>query len=170
VAACCSRASCETRGGDHLELARRILDGYGRLPRLLRVLLVVAWMVVLWWLTDRPPGSLPAVPFHAIVMNSAHVLAFGALAALVFLAKEGTLLRRGVWSVGLTVVYGIATEVNQALGGSGRAGDPWDVVADAVGGVMFTAALVWVRSGSGRALWLGLAMVPAGVLAVTMAS
>lgn len=134
------------------------------------MLAAVLWMGVLWWLTDRPAGDLPVVPSHTMMMNSAHVVAFGTLAALLFLAGDGSLLRRGVWSVGLTVAYGIATELNQALGASGRTGDPWDVVSDTVGGVMFTAALVWARSGSERALWLGLAMVPAALLAVIMAS
>lgn len=127
-------------------------------------------MAVLWWLTDRPSADLPGVPLPAMLMNGAHVVAFGILAALLFLAGDGSLLRRCLWSVGLTVVYGIATELNQALGASGRDGDPWDVISDAVGGVMFICALVWVRSGSGRALWLGLAMVPAAVLTTAMAS
>ena len=97
-------------------------------------------------------------------------MAFGILAALLFLVGEGSLPGRCLWAVGLTVIYGVATELNQALGANGRAGDPWDVVADAIGGVMFTGALVWARSGSKRALWLTVAMLPAALLTIAMAS
>ena len=129
-------------------------------------------MVVLWWLTARLPADLGDEPVHGVLMNGAHVVTFGVLAALLFLAGDGGLTRRCLWSVGLTVVYGAATELNQALGAgaSERAGDPWDVASDGVGGVMFTCALVWVRSGNGRALWLAVAMLPAALLTVAMAT
>lgn len=170
MVACCSRASSGSRGLFTLKLLRRILDGYDCLPRWLRVLLAVVWAAVLWWLTDSPSADLPVVPVHALLANGAHVVAFGILAALLFLAGDGSLSSRSLWAVGLTVAYGVATELNQALGASGRAGDPWDVAADAIGAVMFTGALVWARSGSGRALWLAVAMLPAALLAITMAS
>jgi VanZ family protein len=151
-------------------LLRRVLDGYCRLSRWLRVALAVLWMAVLWWLTDRPSADLPVMPVNAMVMNGAHVVAFGILAALLFLAGGGRLPPRCLWSVGLTALYGVATELNQAFGASGRTGDPWDVASDAVGGMLFTCGLVWARSGSGWAFWLAAGMVPLALLTTTMAS
>ncbi len=127
-------------------------------------------MAVLWWLTDRPAWDLPVLSEHPVLANGAHVVAFGILAALLFLAGGGTLLERSLWSVGLTAVWGVLTELNQAYGASGRKGDPWDVVSDVVGGVMFTCALVWAQGGSGRVLWLAMAMLPTAVVAAAMAA
>ncbi|MHC4516207.1 MAG: VanZ family protein [Planctomycetota bacterium] len=130
----------------------------------------MVWMGVLWWLTAQPSRDLPVAPEYPVLMNGGHVVAFGILAALLFLAGDGDLRRRCLWAVVLTAAYGVATELNQAFGTSGRIGDPWDVAADAVGGVMFACALVWVRSGSARALWLALAMLPLALLITVMAS
>ena len=97
-------------------------------------------------------------------------MAFGVLAALLFLVADGDLGRRGLWSVSITAAYGVATELNQAFGTTGRHGSTWDVLSDVVGGVMFAAALVWVRSGSRRALGLALAMLPLAAGTTAMAT
>ena len=140
------------------------------MPRWLRLALALAWMAVLWWLTARPAGGLPGLPVHAVLANGAHVVSFGILAALLFLVAGGDLRRRCWGSVWITAAYGVATELNQAFGISGRHGSTWDVVSDVAGGVMFAAGLVWVRSGSRRALWLALAMLPLAALATAMAT
>ncbi len=143
---------------------------YGRLPRWLRLLLALLWMAVLWWLTARPSGDLPVLPVHAVLANGAHVVSFGILAALLFLAADGDLRRRCLWSVVLTAGWGVATELNQAFGQSGRHGSLWDVLSDAVGGVMFASGLLWVRTGGGRALWLALAMLPLAAVSAALAT
>ncbi len=127
-------------------------------------------MAALWWLTARPSGDPPALPVHPFLTNGAHVVSFGILAALLFLASDGDLRRRCLWSVVLTAVWGVATELNQFFGPSGRHGSPWDVLSDAVGGAMFAAGLMWVRTGSGRALWLGLAMLPLAAASTALAT
>ena len=170
MGACCCRASCGTRRRWELKVVVRILDGYGRLPRWLRVLLALSWMAVLWWLTARPSGGLPLAPIHPMLTNGAHVVTFGILAALLFLAGDGDPRRRCLWAVSLTAVYGVVTELNQAFAISGRKGDTWDALSDAIGGVMFCCVLLWVRSRSRRTLWLAMAMLPLALLTTAMAS
>ena len=98
MGACCCRASCGTRRRWELKVVVRTLDGYGRLPRWLRVLLALSWMAVLWWLTARPSGGLPLVPIHPMLTNGAHVVTFGILASLLFLAGDGDPRRRCLWA------------------------------------------------------------------------
>ncbi len=130
----------------------------------------MGWMALIWWLSSGPSRAVPTVPVHAAAWNAGHVVVFGILSVLVLLAAGGEWKRRCVVAVLVTAAYGVVDELHQGYAGLGRHSDPWDVASDAIGGVMFATALLWLHSGSRRALWVTAAMLPLAMVSVGAAS
>ena len=107
------------------------------MPRTLARILALAWMGLIYYLSDRP--SIDVEEFFSAQDKVAHAIVFGILAILYLLSMqrstEGYRLHRLWIAVGLTAAYGIFDEVHQAFVPN-RTADVWDVVADTIGGLI----------------------------------
>lgn len=133
---------------------------------------VVAEIAALWWLSSREPTVVSASLVRSFLHNSAHVVAYGLLAALALLALRGRAPLRRTDAVVAVVIaggYGVVDELHQSTV-DGRVCSLADVAAD-IGGAMLAAGLVMGLAG-GRPLvrpWLLLAGCVA-LLAVSAAT
>jgi len=87
----------------------------------------VAWTALILAAMLAPGPSVPSTSWN--LDKLAHFLLFGGFAWLWLRAAPGAWIRVGL--VGL--LYGVLTEVAQALIPGQRTGDPMDVLADALG-------------------------------------
>lgn len=127
-------------------------DGSTRRATLLRWLPAIVWMVVIFVLSSV--SGLRVSDDAAVdrpVRATAHLLAFGTLAALLLLALVGR-ARPRVWHVAtayaLTIIYAASDEIHQAFV-PGRTGRAQDVAIDAIGaaaGLSFAYLGLWLWS------------------------
>lgn len=146
-----------------------LLTAYARLPRSVRCLLPVAWAGGIWWASSQSSLVTAEGTGWTLMANGAHFVIFGILSALVFLASDGADRRRRWLAVVLTVAYAVVDELHQSQV-PGRAASIWDVGADGVGALWFTAGLSWLRGagrGSRLALWV---LLPVGLAFVALAT
>src|SRR4051812_29137315 len=99
------------------------------------------WSCVIFGLSTIPGNQLPALPGWWNADKVVHTVIYGVLGALWWRGVRATRLRgRGHGAqvsaaVVLTAVYGITDELHQAFTPH-RSPDPFDVLADAVGGLL----------------------------------
>ena len=115
----------------------------------------------LWHLSSRPQtGGTPSITW-VFVHNSAHIGAYGLLAASTLLAfPERSRRRGGLLAVLLAAIYGIVDEWRQSRV-PGRVASVSDLLSDVIGAVLAVCVLAWLLWGSERGLralpWMGLA-------------
>jgi len=102
----------------------------------------IAWMSLIFFLSDQPDLPRPESGWLMLVVSSAaHFCMFGVLAILwARVLGHG----RTAWLIALvlTVLYGLSDEFHQAFV-PGRTPDPWDVAFDAAGALL--AVWMWRR-------------------------
>lgn len=142
----------------------RAVELWVGVPQWLRMLLPVAAMATLWWLSSREPEPRPESTARALFHNSMHVVAYGCLAGSVWLAwtraqvaSHHAFRSRGAWLI--ATLYGVVDELHQSYV-PGRACSAADLASDAIGAAL---AVVLLRGISGVAPKLGSA---AGILFV----
>jgi VanZ family protein len=116
--------------------------------------LVLAWlpaalyMLLIWWLSSQSLTiSTVNFPFRD---KGVHATEYGVLGVFLAHALSGTFIRSApprlwLWSVALTVLFGMSDEIHQAFV-PGRSADILDLVADAVGAVMGASLRLFVLS------------------------
>ena len=107
------------------------------MPRTLARLLALAWMGLIYYLSDQPSFGVEELFFAQDKV--AHAIVFGILAVLYLLSMQRSANVYGLhqlWiAIGLTAAYGILDELHQAFVPD-RTPDVWDVVADTIGGLI----------------------------------
>ena len=123
-------------------------DSPGRDPRWLRAWApALLWSIVIFALSSIPGNQLPPLPGWWNADKLVHGAVYGVLGALCWRGVRATWARdRGtamqiIGAVALTASYGITDELHQAFTPR-RSPDPYDVIADAAGGLL--GALVCV--------------------------
>ena len=137
-----------------------------------RVAVCVGHAALIWWASSQHGASLGEPNLlHSVVHNSAHVVAFGVLGALILCAR-GT--RPPTWgrclpAASLALAYGVVDELHQASV-PGRSPDPWDIGSDAFGALLGVGLVAYALMSRrvGR-LAIGVA-VPGAVITVLAAS
>ena len=115
------------------------------LLRRLSLLLALAWMAVLFYLSHQPTLETPALfpgqdkLFHALAYG---VLGFLLLGSLVP-ATDGFTSIQIRSSILIASLYGISDEFHQYFI-PGRSSDAWDWVADTLGAVIAVSLLAWM--------------------------
>ena len=118
-------------------------------------LLSVAWMAVIYWLSDRPPSDFDrandATAWLPFAHTIAHIGLYFVLGLFVFRAIVATKRLPLGMSVYLTVfaalVYGVLDEIHQSSV-AGRSSEVADVIAD-----VFGAALAMVLWFGAKQIW-----------------
>lgn len=109
---------------------------------------VVAYMAVIFYESSQP--ALPSFVPDTISDKLLHIGGYAVLGALLVRALSNGFRRPvtatvAVLAVTLTTAYGVSDEMHQSFVPP-REMDPWDVVADAVGGTLAAAPLyIWFR-------------------------
>lgn len=118
----------------------RAMELWVVVPQWLRMLVPVAAMFLLWRLSAREPDQEPQSTMHSLLHNSMHVIAYGCLAASVWLAwsrKPVTAVHafrsRGAWLI--AAAYGVVDELHQSYV-PGRVCSVADLASDAVGAAL----------------------------------
>jgi len=90
------------------------------------------------------PGVLHAINHIDLAFHGLGYSVLGLLVARAMAAQSGTGSRWILWlaAAGITAAYGISDEIHQAFV-PGRQCDGWDMLADAVGGIL--GAGIWIR-------------------------
>jgi hypothetical protein len=96
------------------------------IPRSIRIVLFVAAVAVVIWLSLTPTTSLPSVSMWDKLKHASAYAALALIGAAAFPATLGRL------AVGL-FLFGVGIEVLQATMGLGRQGDPLDALANSIG-------------------------------------
>lgn len=124
-------------------------DVPGSAPKSSRTLRVLGWGLAVAWAaflffqsSSADAGGLLSI-FPEVPDKLAHAFAYAVLAAFLTLGSGRPLL-----AVALAVAYGASDEIHQAFV-PGRTPEVLDLVADAVGAVVGSAAAVW----GSRLLW-----------------
>jgi len=148
-----------------------------RVPQWLRALVPVLMMAMLWRLSSREPDGKPDSTLHSLLHNSMHVVAYGCLAAAVWLAWSRrpvaavqVFRSRGAWLI--ATLYGVVDEVHQAYV-PGRVSSVADVASDAIGAALAVVLLrQFVGVGRSSGLMTGLLLFAAlgSIGAATFAS
>lgn len=140
-----------------LRRAGRVLQ---RIARPLALLLVAAWMALIWWLSSRPGGGSSHSLFMHWLWNSAHAPLFGMLAlwsALVLPRAEGwpELSRRHVVLVLCFVLAAAGLDELHQSHTPGRDMSGLDILTDLVGASCTLAVIAYVGDGRAdeRGLW-----------------
>lgn len=141
-----------------------------RAPWWLRALPPVFCAVAIWGLSAQPGREGPSPWWRSCAHNGAHVVAYGALGTLVWIALGASLGSGRAWAaVSLAALYGVVDELHQ-LYVPRRAASVGDVVSDFAGACLCVGlARWWVhadRQGRRIALW----SVPLAVAAVLFES
>ena len=119
--------------------------------RVLRVVPALAWMALIYALSDRPGLRISEDPGVDEPLRSlAHVLVYAVLAVLLLVAlggpADGGRGRRGAWlAFLLAVAWGALDEVHQAFVPDRSAG-LGDWALDAVGAALGLVAFLWARA------------------------
>lgn len=109
---------------------------------------VVAYMAVIFYESSQP--ALPSFVPDTISDKLLHIGGYAVLGALLVRALSNGFRRpvtaaAAVLAVMLTTAYGVSDEIHQSFVPP-REMDPWDVLADAVGGTLAAAPLyIWFR-------------------------
>jgi VanZ family protein len=101
-------------------------------------------MGVLWWSSEQPGNPLGSGAVAEYVHNGAHVVAYGALAALALTAlspPDGWSARPVLAAVLIAGCYGAVDELHQWFV-PGRTCSPSDVLTDVVGGSLACCLLL----------------------------
>jgi hypothetical protein len=115
----------------------------------------LALMALIFWLSAQPDLSTDLGLIDLVLRKIAHMVSFGALAALWWWALRPLTPRALAAAVAIAVLYAISDEYHQAFV-EGRHGTPVDVAIDCVG--IAVAALLafrrvprraWVEEGAG---------------------
>lgn len=115
------------------------------LLRRLSLLLALAWMAVLFYLSHQPTLETPALfpgqdkLFHALAYGVLGFLLLGSLAP----ATDGFTSLQIRNSILIASLYGISDEFHQYFI-PGRSSDVWDWVADTLGAVIAVSLLAWM--------------------------
>jgi VanZ family protein len=105
---------------------------------------VVLWAALIFVLSSIPGTSLPTVEVPQ-ADKMVHTLIYGILGALVLRGlRQAPNVRTVLLAAALATLYGISDEIHQ-LWTPHRSADWRDVVADAVGGLLGTLALIGGR-------------------------
>lgn len=151
---------------------RRAVDLWIVVPQWLRMMVPVAAMVTLWWLSAQEPQPQPDSTARALFHNSMHVIAYGCLAASIWLAwsqvpvaAHHAYRSRGAWLI--ASLYGVVDELHQSYV-PGRVCSFADFASDAVGAAL---AIVILRGITGvasrsRGVATALLLVAFGTIAV----
>ena len=121
-----------------IEFARRCLERYAKRPSWIRWIAVFGWASLIWFASSSTQGPREPNLLWDILYNSAHVVLFGVLAALLYFVFRGDSARRVAWAFALAACYGLGDEVHQMYT-PGRHPSVYDVLSDAVGAAWFTA-------------------------------
>lgn len=94
----------------------------------------LAWMGVIYYLSGRTAGEIKSIFPFLQNLNPGHVLAFFILSILFFYALTKAAYSRHpyVWSMFLSIIYGITDEYHQSFV-PGRTPDFQDLLRDALG-------------------------------------
>jgi len=113
----------------------------------LSLLLAIAWAGVLYYLSDQPGIDIPPLFFGQDKLF--HATAYGVLGFLVLGALrpvQQVYDRPQLWlAFGLVAGYGVLDEIHQYFV-PGRSADVFDVVADAAGGLLGMAVMIFIVS------------------------
>ena len=99
----------------------------------------VSWAVVLWWLSSRPgSGALPAIPHLDKVLHAGYFFLGGVLFQTALSCGERAITTRTRIILGLLVALsvGLMDEYHQTFTPGRSGNDPWDILADVVGGCL----------------------------------
>lgn len=154
-----------------------LVDGWLRLPQILRACVPVLGMAVLWWSSSQLPGDEPQSTARSLFHNSMHVIAYGCVAASIWLAwsRRPAAERqrfRSMGSWGIATLYGVVDELHQSFV-PGRDCSMFDLVSDASGAalaVVLLRGIVGVSVGWLRSASLCVCLSLVGVLAATFGS
>lgn len=162
-------------GGRHGGLVRAI-QLWVAVPQWLRMLVPVLAMAILWRLSSREPALQPESMAHALLHNSMHVVAYGCLAASVWLAfarkpiaAVHAFRSRGAWLV--ASLYGVVDELHQSYV-PGRVCSLADLASDAIGaalGVVVLRGITGIAPTSGPMTAVLLLAAIASISAATFA-
>ncbi len=122
-----------------------------------RALPAFACALAIWMLSARP-GKIGSTPvWQSCLHNAAHVVAFGALSGLVWLALRAPRAGAKAWgAVALAACYGVVDELHQMYVPR-RMASAGDVVSDLAGALLCVGLARWWlhgdRGGRRLALW-----------------
>jgi len=143
----------------------RFLAGFAAMPWAVRWGAVVAEMALLWWASSGPLGGAHQSLLRAFAHNSAHVVAYSAMAAMALLAIAGTgatETRRRLWAIGIACAYGAVDEIHQRYV-PGRVASFSDFGSDLCGAVLGAMLVHGLRSSERRALRLAAVALLGGI-------
>lgn len=158
-------------GGRWFGLGRAI-DLWVGVPQWLRMMVPVAAMATLWWLSAQEPEPQPHSTARALFHNSMHVIAYGCLAASVWLAwsrkpvaAHHAFRSRGAWLI--ASLYGVVDELHQGYV-PGRMCSFADFASDAVGAALAIVILRGITGAASRSRGVATALllVATGTIAV----
>ncbi len=143
---------------------RAAIERWSLLPVWVRAVAALCWAASIWWASAQPAPPAPPGSLRPLLHNSAHVVVYAVLGALMLLALHGLRHRTPVaW--GLTSLYGFTDELHQSYVPS-RIASVGDVLSDAFGAVLGIALALWLWQNDSRARWVALAAIPAAVVCV----
>ena len=155
--------------------ARGLVAWWLARPPWLRVVPALCWAGWIWWASSRPAGSGTAPLWLNLLTNGAHVVAFGALSALlVWALGDPAVRRRPVWMgplwMGplLAAAYGALDEWHQASV-PGRVSSLSDFCSDVCGAVGAGVLLAWWHRGGPFPVGLVLVLLGASAGSVAWA-
>ena len=143
---------------------RATIELWSRLSVGWRAVAVFAWAALIWWASAQPAPTAPPGSLRPLLHNSAHVVVYAILGALMLLALHG-LRHRALVAWGLSSLYGILDEVHQSYVPS-RVASIGDVLSDAFGAILGIALALWLWQNNTRARWVALAAIPAALVCV----
>ncbi len=107
----------------------------------------IAWALVILVLCLIPGKALPEWNWFALLDldKLVHAGMFFVLAVLLAQAfrGQGTPARYILWSVAISIAYGLSTEIMQGLEAMGRRTDINDMIANSVGALLAAAYATW---------------------------